>query len=370
VRSLSALEPTVLAGTRWCDRPLLLHDGRWIGFFAGGSLKKVSVTGGAAVTVASAIDPRGGTWGPDDTIVYTPSTTSGLFRVPAAGGTPTELTKRADKERTHRWPSFLSDGGAVLFMRQQVDGSYDDAVIEAVRLDTGERKILIRGGAFPHYLESGHLTYIRDGTLFAVPFDQRALNVRGDPQPVMGGIIYHGGTGGGAGDGAAQVAFSRNGTAAYLAGSTAVQNSRLTIVDRSGKEIGAVPELREFRSPRFSPNGKLVAAQVTDGRSQNVHVVDLDRGAMTNVTFDTSLSGSPVWSPDGRHLVYFSDRGGDGLNIFRTRSDGAGEPEALTTGPVLRIPNGLSQDGKLLAAMEQTQTTGFDVTCSRCPASR
>jgi Tol biopolymer transport system component len=362
LRSLDSLESTALAGTEGAAGHFFSHDNRWIGFFAGGMLKKMSVTGSAAVPIAPALDARGGTWGPDDTIVFTPSTTAGLFRVPAAGGTPSELTRRGDNERTHRWPSFLPTGTAVLFTRQHVDGSYDDAVIEAVRVDGGDRKILIRGGAFPRYLESGHLAYVRDGTLFAVPFDQRALEVRGNAQPVISGIMYHRGTGGGTGNGAAQVAFSRDGTAAYMPGTAALRHSRLKVVDRSGKEITTLPQLHEFRSPRFSPNGKLIAVQVTDGRSQNLHVVDLQRRAMTKVTFDSSLSGTPVWSPDSQHLAYFSDRGGDGLNIFRTRSDGAGEPEALTAGSTtLRVPNDFSPDGKLLVVMEQTPTTGFDL---------
>ena len=200
-------------------------------------LKKVAVTGGAAVTIAPATDARGGTWGPDDTIVFTPNISTGLYRVAAAGGTPVEITKPAENERTHRWPWFLPDGNAVLFVRQDHDAAFDDGFIEAVRLDTKERKILIRGGTFPRYLASGHLVYVREGTLHAVPFDAKRLEIRGHAQPVLSGVLSSGGVGSSGGDGSSQVAFSTTGTAAYIAGSSWGTHSRssLVIVDRSGK---------------------------------------------------------------------------------------------------------------------------------------
>jgi hypothetical protein len=128
VRSLGALESTMLSGTEGAMQPFFSPEGRWVGFFAGGQLKKIAVTGGAAVTLAPAPDARGGTWGADDTIVYAPATTVGLSRVPASGGTPVILTKIGDKERTHRWPNFLPDGRTVAFIRQQSDGSHDDGI--------------------------------------------------------------------------------------------------------------------------------------------------------------------------------------------------------------------------------------------------
>ena len=191
--------------------PFFSPDGRWIAFFSGGWLKKVEVSGGAPVPIAPAPNPRGGTWGPDDTIVFTPTTTTGLYRVAASGGTPVEITKPSENERTHRWPSFLPDGNAVVFIRQDRNAAYDDGVIEAVRLETNERKILIRGGTFPRYLASGHLVYGRENTLFAVPFDAKRLEVQGNPQPVLYGVRSSGGTVVGNGTGASQVAFSSNG---------------------------------------------------------------------------------------------------------------------------------------------------------------
>jgi eukaryotic-like serine/threonine-protein kinase len=339
--------------------PFFSPDGRWVAFFSAGILKKVAVTGGAAVTIAPATDARGGTWGPDDTIVFTPSTSTGLYRVAAAGGAPVEITKPAEKERTHRWPSFLPDGNAVLFVRQDHDAAFDDGFIEAVRLDTKERKILIRGGTFPRYLASGHLVYAREGTLHAVPFDAKRLEIRGHAQPVQSGVLSSGGVGSSGGDGSSQVAFSTTGIAAYIAGSSWGTHSRssLVIVDRSGKPIFTHPEEREFRDPRFAPDGTRVGLRMGDGKSSHVYVVSVDRATMTKVTFDGTENGLPTWSPDGRRLAYYSDRVSGGLNIFLTQSDGAGEPKALTTGVGPNLPSSFSPDGRLLAAMQQGSTS-------------
>jgi Tol biopolymer transport system component len=350
VRPLDSLESRPLSGTEGARSHFFSPDGRWIAFFAGGMLRKVAVTGGAPVSIASAPDSRGGTWGPDDTIVFTPTIQTGLYRVAAAGGTPVEMTKPAEKERSHRWPWFLPDGNVVVFIRQDHNAAYDDGFIEAVRLDTNERKILIRGGTFPRYLASGHLVYVRENTLFAVPFDARRLEVQGNPQPVLSGVLSAGGP---SGTGSIQIAFSSNGTVVYIAGSSLATHSRPVIVDRSGKPLFTHSEKREFRDPRFSPDGARVALQMGDGKTSHVYVLDVDRETMTKVTFDGTFNGLPVWSPDGRQLAYSSDRVSGGFNIFLRRSDGAGQPEALTTGKGIKLPTSFSPNGHLLAGMIQ-----------------
>ena len=148
---------------------------------------------GAALTIAEVSNGRGGTWGPDDSIVYTPMTTTGLYRVPASGGTPVELTQLSEGERSHRWPWFLPSGQAVLFMVQAQGASYDDGTIEAFLLETGERKVLNRGGTYPRYASSGHLLYPHEATLFAMPFDADRIEPTGEPSPVLEGVLTYGG---------------------------------------------------------------------------------------------------------------------------------------------------------------------------------
>jgi eukaryotic-like serine/threonine-protein kinase len=275
--------------------------------------------------------------------------------VAAAGGAPVEITKLAEKERTHRWPWFLPDGRAVIFVRQDQDAAYDDGVIEAVRLDTAERKILIRGGTFPRYLASGHLVYVRGNTLFAVPFDAKRLEVQGNPQPVLSSVLSSGGVGYRVGNGASQIAFASNGTVVYIAGSALGAYSRLGIVDRSGTPLFTYPEKGQFGDPRFSPDGARIALRMGDGKTTQLYVLNVDRQQMTKVTFDGTYNGLPVWSPDGQQLAYFSDRVSGGVNVFLRRSDGAGEPEALTTGDGIKLPTSFSPDGRLLLVMQAEQ---------------
>jgi predicted Ser/Thr protein kinase len=182
---------TALAGTENALSPFFSPDGEWIGFFADGKLRKISVQGGAAVTLCDAPDPDGASWGDDGTIVaaLNGSGGAGLWRVPSSGGSPVLLTKLNPGEVTHRWPQVLRGSQAVLFTAHTHFGNYDDADIDVLLLKTGQRKMLLRGGFSPRYLPTsngvGHLVYLHQGTLFSVPFDPRRLALTGVPVPIL-----------------------------------------------------------------------------------------------------------------------------------------------------------------------------------------
>ncbi len=364
LRRLDSLDATPLVGTQGATVHAFSPDGKWIAFSSVGSIKKVAVAGGAAFTIAESTAARGLTWGTGDTIVYTPNIATGLFRVSAAGGTPVELTVPVERERSHRWPWLLPDGKTAIFVCQLRDGAYDDGTIEAIRIDQAkpQRKVLIRGGTFPRFLATGHLVFTRGGTLFAVPFDPQRLEVKGEPQPVLTGVLSHSGAGSASGNGAAQIAFSNSGTAAYLSGGMRENPSRIVITDRSGKAMQMTTERGVFRSPRFSPDGKEIAFQAGFGTStvDNIHVWNLERNTIRKVTFEKSVSGFPVWSRDGRRIAYFSDRERGITNIYITRSDGAGEPEAVTPAATIRVPLSFSPDSAELVFMELAPK-GFDL---------
>ena len=190
MRPLAQLQAAPLPGTDDASSPFFSPDGQWIGFFSGGEhgqLKKIKVAGGDAVTLCDAPTPRGGMWTEDGTIVFDATTGSAgpLLRVSSAGGTPAPLTALGEGEYTQRWPQILPGGKAVLFTSSRTPGRYKDADLILQSLPSGARKVVERGAYYGRYVPSGHLVYVREGTLWAEPFDLDRLEVTGPPVPVI-----------------------------------------------------------------------------------------------------------------------------------------------------------------------------------------
>ena len=333
LRRADRFDPVPVSGTEGGVDPFFSPDGQWLGFIGGavpaggvvpvtsGKLKKVPVGGGPPMTLCDASN-RGASWGPDDTIVFTASATSGLSRVRAAGGTPEELTKLQPSERSHRWPSFLPGGKVVLFSIQPNGASYDDALIAVRSLETGEQRVVAHGGASPIYLPTGHLVFGRGGVLLAVPFDLRRLEVTGPAVPILEGVAMNTGTG-------AEQYATAGGSLVYLPGPASATRRELVWVDHRGiaKALGA--EKRPYNDVALSPDGKRIALTVM-GQAGNpdIWVYDVPRGTLNRVTFSPGLDTSPVWNPDGRHLTYSSIRSGP-MEIFQAPFDGSGSEERL-----------------------------------------
>jgi serine/threonine-protein kinase len=358
VRALDALVPVaVFTGV---PRGLFVSpDGQWIGFVAGtpAVLKKVAVTGGPAVTLATFGGlPLGATWGPDDTIIVaTANLTTGLQRVAAAGGSTTVLTRpdRAQGEADHLWPELLPGGRAVLFTITAVTGGLDAAQVAVLDLQTGARKILVRGGNHAHYVPSGHLVYAAAGTLRAVPFDLASLKTRGTPVPVIPEVVT-------TRFGGVDAVVAGDGTLAYVSGGgVAGLSAPLVWVDRQGREtpIPAPPHIYVY--PRLSPDGTRVAVNA-GGQENDIWLWDLGRTTLTRVTFDPGLDSYPVWTPDGRRMIFSSERAGV-RNMFRQAADGAGAVERLTESPNLQSATAVSPDGRRLIFTEAAPKTGDDV---------
>jgi serine/threonine-protein kinase len=220
VRDMAAEESRPVPGTEGGDTPFFSPDGEWLGFFADGSLKKVALSGGgAAVTLTpKATNLRGATWGPNETIVFNLTDSEVLYEVSAAGGEPRQLTTLGAGEMSHRWPAFLPDGKAVIFTIG-FGGDPDDWHVAALRLDTGERKVLVEGGTFGRYLAAdgaggtGHLVYHRDGAIMAVRFDAATLELMGTPARVFERVL---GSPPDTLTGVAQFVFATTGAVAYV----------------------------------------------------------------------------------------------------------------------------------------------------------
>ena len=353
IRPLDQLQATLLSGTEGARDPFFSPDGRWVAFFTNNALKKVSVTGGTPLTLCETQINRGGTWGPDDTIVFASHITAGLSRIPATGGTPEEITTRGEGERSHRWPHFLPNGKAVLFIALGQGAVYDDATIEALVLRTGERKVLHEGGTYPRYLPSGstgHLVYVREATLFAAPFDPDRVEVTGQPAPVLEGVASLGIPA----NGGAQYAFSPTGTLVYLPGAASSSVYSLVRADRSGQATPLSDDQRFYGKPRLSPDGRRVALTVGEAASWDIWVYEIERGTMSRLTFQGNSNDAPAWTPDGQRIAFSSDRDGGAVNIYWKRADGAGAAERLTTSKNPQYPSSFSPAGKRLAFHEES----------------
>jgi serine/threonine-protein kinase len=350
-RLLEQTNYTLLPGTDNPSDPFFSPEGQWIGFFADNKMKKVSVQGGATTALADAPGPRGASWGEDGNIIFTPNLNAGvgLWSVPAAGGTAKVLSKAENGDVSHRWPQILPGGQDVLFTTTSVTGAYEDGRIDVLSLKTGKWKIVQQGGYFGRYLPSGHLVYLHQGTLHAVPFDLDRMEVRGVPVPLLDDVA------GDAAFAAGQFDFSRTGAFVYLSGKSVAQNP-IAWMDSAGKTQTLMAEPGLYYSPRFSPDGRRLAFSV---HLVTLQVYDLQRGTTTQlVTRDPAVA--PVWAPDGVHIAY-ATLTGRSESIGWIRADGAREPyRLLDTKNQVRLYS-FSPDGKRLAYAEDNPETGVDI---------
>lgn len=302
------------------------------------------MSGGTPLTLCKIERSRGASWGPDDTIIFAPSPNSGLFRVSAAGGEPGPLTTldEAKGEESHRWPQLLPGGKAVLFTSHtETAGGFDRATIEALVVETGERKVVRRGGSYARYVPSGHLVYVNQATLFAAPFDLGKMELTGSPAPVVQDVSWSIGHGG------AQFSFSGDGTLAYIRGGNTVPEYPVVWVDRQGGTAPLWEERGSYANPRLSPDGKHLSLTLLRDGNWDIWVYDLERGVSTRLTFDEGGDTEQVWSPDGKYLVFSSDRDGD-IDLYRKRADGSGQLERLTESPTALWATSWSPDGRFL----------------------
>ncbi len=357
VRALDQLEGTPLVSGNSQTQPyhpFFSPDGQWVGFVTPVELKKVPITGGTPIALCKVNRSRGASWGPDNTIVFAASRSGGLFTVSAAGGEPVPLTTLdtdAD-EGGHYWPQVVPGGKAIFTVLHQGSGVADDGVIESVDLKTGERKVLHRGGAYGRWVPSGHLVYIRENTLFAMPFDIDRMEATGSPSPMVQGVTTNSGNGG------SQISFSQTGTLAYVSGVIGVPEYPVLRMDRQGVVSPLWEAPGTYACPKLSPDGRKLAMTVLRDGNWDVWVYDLEREVATRLTFNEGYDGDQVWSPDGKFLSFTSDQDGR-ENPYVKRADGSGEPERLAVIAHDFWATSWSPDGKWILGEVQAET--FDL---------
>ena len=337
LRPLDQLQAQRIPDTDGARNPFFSPNGQQIGFWADGRLKRVSVSGGAPVTVGEASNPLGASWGADDMILYGQES-AGIWRVPATGGTPEQVIF-VEEDGDASGPQMLPGGGWVLFTRRPSGFSWEEAQIVVHSLATGEQIVLIDGGRDARYLPTGHLVYGSDGVLLAVPFDLATRQVTGGAVPLVEGVA-----GGGTGSNAMRFAI-RVRALVYVPG---VAGGRLepVWVDRDGQEEAIPVGGQEYRRLRVSPDGTSVAVEVEDPANSDVWILNVDRETLTRLTFDAGFDGHPIWTPDGARVVFSSDRDGGGL--FWKAADGTGEVERLLERSTRVRAYAWATDGRLL----------------------
>jgi serine/threonine-protein kinase len=343
-RRLDESEPTPLPGTEGAYGQFFSPDGQWIGFFAGGKLMKTRLDGGAPIVLCDAPAGRGASWGDDGRIVAALDSRSGLSIVSASGGSVVQATELGAGELSHRGPQILPGGRSVLFTVGSVPGNYQAASIAVASLGNNPERVktivLANVGMAARYLPTGHLVYVRNGTLYAVPFDLERLAVRGVATPVLEEVSHD------VGWGFAQLDFSQNGTALYrtgaLSGRTVVQ---WLYRDGTLESLWSLPAFYQF--PRLSPDGSRLASVLAEGASADIWVFDWQRGSTTRLSSGSGVNTFPIWSPDGQYVVFQSAG-----QLYWTRGDGGEKPQPLTKTTNVAFPSSFSPDGSRLPYFE------------------
>jgi serine/threonine protein kinase len=347
LRPLDQQSGTPIAGTENASEPFFSPDGQWIGFFSLGKMRKVSLRGGPVAALCDAPVPHGASWAADDVIIYAPNFGSGLMRISAAGGTPQVLTtpNTKDQEISHRWPQVLPGGKFVLFTIQMgTEASYDSARIAVLSVPTGKWRTVIEGGSYARYLPSGHIVYVRGGALMGVAIDSSRMEVAGSPVPLQEGVVTSTLTSGGA-----EYDVTESGLLVYVPGNLKPPVRSLQWVDRAGVAKTLPAPARVYSSPSFSRDGKQAAMQINDDGVAAIWIYEFARNTLTRLTFDPNSRTIPLWSGDGRRVIY-------GVRLatasFRSKlADGSGEEEILSgkefTDPGA-APQSASPDGKTL----------------------
>ena len=312
LRRADDLTAHVVGGTAGVWEAFFSPDGDWIGFIAADRVKKVAVTGGQPVAIGDAANFNSGLWADDGTIYL--GGRAGLARM-SAEGRLTQLVKPASNEGRLSHPDLLPDGSVLFTIEPNDVTSFDDARI-AVVTPKGDRRVVLEGGAYARYSPTGHILYVRGGEIMAAPFDAQRLSVTGRPAGVVDGGSFD------AAAGAAYFAVSRTGVLVYVPGGPLMKQRSMAWSDRHG-ELTPIPAPRRFYAePSISPDQRQIAFTLR-AANDDIWTFDVARGSFARLTFPHGNSEVPIWSPDGRRIVYAVDR--DGVRrLFWRPADGSG----------------------------------------------
>jgi serine/threonine protein kinase/Tol biopolymer transport system component len=358
IRPLGAAVAQAIPGTEDGTFPFWSPDNRYIGFFANGKLKKVSVAGGQPTVLCDAASGRGGTWNRDNVIVFAPSNLGVLHRVSGAGGVA-QAASTLDNgygEGSHRFPSFLPDGRHFVYSGT-IGTCCPPSKAGRIRigsLDTMDATTLLEADSSA-LVASGHLLFYRNGTLMARPFDATSRQFTGDSFPIVESIGY---------EGSRYASFSASDTGVLVSAYGLGQRTgRLTWMDRAGRELNTIGDPSTYRALALSSDDRRVAVVSTSGTPENrdIWIMDAQRGMQTRFTFDAGNDNAPVWSPDNLRIVFQGTR--EGSSALRQKSaDGTLKEEVLLPVDAGTTPTDWSAGGRYIAyATPQVTLGSYDI---------
>jgi Tol biopolymer transport system component len=345
LRSLRAFESKPLAGTDGASNPFFSPDGQWVAFFTDEKLKKVSIDGGAPVTVSDVLNPRGHAWGPGDEILVTPSNNVGLSHVSARGGKIEPLTTLRAGELSHRWPLLLPDGKHVLYTIWN-DVGWDVSRIDARATAGGDPNTIVElGGGYPRYIRDtgtqGFLVYARSEGLLASRFDEASATATGQAIPIIDGVVTNL-------SGGAHFDVSPSGSLIYVPGAFAEATRDLVWITREGTQVGQRKTIRGLTySWRLAGDGE----RILRNSAGFVWIDELSTGRSTRLEMTDGANFNSLWSRDGQSVVYARGLASD-ISLFVQSADNRRPERKVTTDRGMKSPSDLSPDGRWLLTYE------------------
>jgi eukaryotic-like serine/threonine-protein kinase len=342
-----------LPGTQGASYPFWSPDGKAIGFFADGKLKIVDVSRGLVQVLCDAPNGRGGTWNREGVILFNPEANGGLSRVFSSGGSPVEVTQPDSSrfESSHRWPMFLPDGTHFLYLAANFTGQVENNAIFVGSLDSKERHLLVSTSANAAYADPGYLLYLRDNkTLVAQAFDRRRYVLSGEPQTLSDDVLYFA-------DVDRAVFSVSSGDVLVTQAGQGAPLSQLTWFDRSGKRAGNAGISGTYNTVRLSPDGSRAATSQTDpeGRNVDIWILQSARGVTTRLTFGPAFHQAPIWSPDGKQILFSLVRRLSN-QLYLKNADGSGsEEKVFDPGHMTANAWDWSRDGKYVLFRKATE---------------